>query len=241
MHRSTGPPADEALDTMRLLALDTSTDACSAALMLDREIIVRFEIAAQRQAERILPMIEAVLAEAGLRPSQLDAVAFGRGPGAFTGLRIAASVTQGIALGADLPVVPVSSLAALAHGVWREQAASRVIAAFDARIGEVYCGAYACREGEARAVLAEQVAAPATLALPQAGQWTGAGSAWRVYQRELRERLGERLARIAAAEHACAEDVAALAARLFAAGVHVGADQAVPVYLRDEVAKVKRR
>jgi len=122
---------------MKLLALDTSTEACTVAIAVDGRAMERFSVGGNH-SEQILPMVQELLAEAGASLKELDAVVFGRGPGSFTGLRIAAGVTQGLAFGADRPVVPVSSLAALAQG----QNADRVLAAFDARMQQVYWGAY---------------------------------------------------------------------------------------------------
>ena len=123
---------------MKLLALDTATEACSAAVLADGEVLERYELAPRRHAALILPMIESVLAEAGLEISQLDAIAVGRGPGAFTGVRIAIGIAQGIAFAADLPVALVSTLAALALGTARDTGATRIAAALDARMGEIY-------------------------------------------------------------------------------------------------------
>jgi tRNA threonylcarbamoyladenosine biosynthesis protein TsaB len=120
-----------------ILALDTSTEACSVALWADGAVTERFELGSQH-SERILPMTQEALAEAGVALTQIDAVAFGRGPGSFTGLRICAGVAQGLAFGADVPVLPVSSLAALAQGI----EAPGVLAAFDARMDQLYWGAY---------------------------------------------------------------------------------------------------
>src|SRR5258707_1196536 len=121
---------------MKLLALETSTEACSVALSLDGAVVERFELG-QRHGERLLPMVQEILSESGVALTQLDALAFGRGPGSFTSLRIGAGVTQGLAFGADLPVVPVSSLAVLAQG----ENAAKILAAFDARMRQVYWGA----------------------------------------------------------------------------------------------------
>ncbi len=133
------PPTKTRL--MKLLAIETATDTCSAALWIDGELCERFEVAPQRQSELILPMMDALLAEAGLRPAQLDALAFGRGPGSFTGVRIATGVAQGVAFAAGLPVVGVSTLAALAQGHLGATGCRRVLAAYDARMGEVYWAA----------------------------------------------------------------------------------------------------
>src|SRR5579872_2888616 len=127
---------------LKLLALDTSGDACSVALRVGQSVIVQEKIASQQQSSCVLPMVQHILAEAGLALSQLDALAFGRGPGSFTGLRIAAGVIQGLAFAADLPVLPISTLAALAQGVYRQTQAQAVLSAIDARMQEVYWGVY---------------------------------------------------------------------------------------------------
>ena len=224
---------------MKLLAIDTTEDACSAALLLDDALRERYEIAPRRHSELILPMMDGLLAEAGLPLAALDALAFARGPGAFTGLRVAASIVQGAALGADLPVVAVSSLQALAQGANRVHAADAVLAAFDARMGEVYWGAFrADAAGLMRPVVDETVAAAQAVPLPGVAGWYAAGSGWRAYAAELAQRLGAMPpADPEAMVHA--RDVAALAAALFDEGAAVPAEQAVPVYLRDQVAWAK--
>ena len=220
---------------LKILALDTSTEACSAAVWTDGKVVERFETGNQH-SDLILPMVQAVLAEAGLVLTQLDAIAFGRGPGSFTGLRIGAGVAQGLAFGADLPVVPISSLAALAQGV----DALRVLAAFDARMGQIYFGAYARNDqGLVELVGAEQVIAPDKIPVPEGKNWVGAGSGWDQYHALLSVRLGERLTGWQSQACPRARFVAALAITAYRAGQAVAAEQALPVYLRDEVA-VKR-
>lgn len=224
---------------MRLIAIETSTDACSAALYLDGEIRSRFESAPRRHAARILPMVDELLGEAGLALNGLDAVAFGRGPGAFTGLRIAAGVAQGLAFAAGLPVVPVSTLAALAQQLMPEQA--KVIAALDARMGEVYWGVYERDDsGLAHLVGRESVVAPEQAPLPPGTGWFGAGSGWASYGELLAARLGAALAGRAQALRPRAQEVAVLGARDYARGLTVSAERAEPVYLRDRVAEVPR-
>jgi tRNA threonylcarbamoyladenosine biosynthesis protein TsaB len=217
---------------LKLLALDTSTEACSAALWLDGEVCERFALG-REHAGRILPMIEELLAEAGIKLGALDAFAFGRGPGSFTGLRIAAGVVQGLAFGADRPVVPVSTLAALARGT----DAALVLAALDARMHQVYWGAYRRNaEDLMEPVGAERVIAPEQAPLPPGAGWIGAGSGWDRYAEALQARLGSSLAGWRGECYPHARDVAALGAAAFRAGQAVSAEQAIPVYLRDEVA-----
>lgn len=217
---------------MKLLALDTATDACSAAVWVEGAVLERCERAPRRHAALILPMIETVLAEAGLEVTQLDAIAFGRGPGAFTGVRIAVGIVQGIAFAADLPVVPVSTLAALALGAARETGHARIAAALDARMGEVYWGTYAVAGETVRLLGDERVCAPTSVTAPP-GEWFGVGSGWLAYSAALSRRaavggwLGERYPR--------AGDVARLAADPARRGDWIPAEQALPVYLRNEI------
>ena len=151
---------------MNILALDTSTEACSVALSAMDEVRVDFRIMPRGHARHILAMVDAVLAEAGLTPADLDVVAYGRGPGSFTGVRIGTGVAQGIAFGADLPVAAISTLAALAQGAVRRHGASRILAAIDARMGEVYWAGFEVDEnGLVREVLAEAVSSPERVAV----------------------------------------------------------------------------
>lgn len=218
---------------MKILALDTATDACSAALWIDDEVIERYELAPRRHATLVLPMIEAVLAEAGVTLAGLDGLAFGCGPGSFTGIRIAASVIQGIAFAVDLPVVPVSTLATIARGVMDDHGAVRVAVALDARKSEIYWGCYEDDGvGGVWRLDEERVAAADQVALPTAAEWAGAGSGWDVYAASL-SRLP--LAQRWPDAYPRAGDVAALSVPLHRNGAGVAAEQALPVYLRNEV------
>lgn len=222
---------------MKLLAIDTATEACSAALYLDGAVTERYTLAPREHALLILPMMDELLRAASLSPADLDAVAFGQGPGAFTGLRIAAGVAQGIAFGADIPVVPVSSLAALAQGLCRERGIECVLAAIDARIGDVYWGAYQLNERGLVALQGEErVVPPDAVPLPDGASWHGAGTGWDVYGETLQARLHAHLAGVDEARYPRAHDVALLAAAAYARGEMVNAEQAVPVYLRNDVA-----
>jgi tRNA threonylcarbamoyladenosine biosynthesis protein TsaB len=227
---------------MKLLAIDTSTIACSAALFDGAEVRARFEIAPREHAELLLPMIDGLLAEAGWARGQLEAVAFGRGPGAFTGLRIAASVAQGIACGLDLPVLPVSTLAALAFGAMRDGKGARILAAMDARMQEVYWGIYERSDEGVPALWGDEcVCAAAVAPLPKCAGWFGAGDGWAAYGAILRPRLGARLAGWDAGRYPHARDIALLAAPIYKSGGGLPPEQALPVYLRDNVATPKQK
>ena len=223
---------------MKILALDTATEACSAALLIDGELHERFEIAPRAHARLVLPMLDGLLAEAGLKPAQLDAIAFGRGPGSFTGVRIAASVAQGIAFAADLPVLPVSTLAALARDALQRTAVAHVFAAIDARMGEIYWAAYARdAQGEPRALNEEQVTPATAVSVPAGTDWFGIGSGWAMYETVLRAHFGAGLCAIDATALPRAGHIARLAAVDFVAGRALPAEQALPVYLRNQVAQ----
>ena len=221
---------------MRLLALDTSTEACSVALALDGRVQARFEMTERSHAELVLPMVDALLAGAGVTLDSLDAIAFGRGPGGFTGVRIAAGVAQGLAFGAGLPVVPVSSLAAVAEPLI-PSAGQRLLVCNDARMGEVYWAVFErAADGGLLAVTPERVSPPdgvdvGTLAVDRAA---GNGLA---AQPALRDRLSASGYAIVDGAWPRAEAVLAIAAREFAAGRSVSPADAVPVYVRDDVAR----
>ena len=241
---------------IKLLALETATEHCSVAIWQrdaagQVQILARRQHAPRQQTELILPMVDELLAESGLALTQFTAVAYSCGPGAFTGVRIAAAVAQGLAFGADLTVVPVSSLQTLAQAAYRQHGALAVLAAFDARMQEIYAGAYALdADGLMQAITPEVAGAPATLPAALVAAWaahlaaqTGgsatagvaAGSGWATYGDSLAQTFA--VQQIYADLAPDAEDVATLAAAAVQAGKAVAPELALPVYLRDDVWK----
>jgi len=208
---------------MRFAALETSTDWCSVALWTDGEIAALERRAGNRHSELALPMLEKLLGK-----NKLDAVAFGAGPGAFTGLRIACGLAQGLAFGRGLPVIGVSTLEALAQ----EAGAARVVACIDARMREVYYAALEKRAGRWHEVVSAQCVAPQSAPKPPGDGWVGVGSGFEAYG----EALAGKVQMIRPHIHPTALAVAQLAAPRLAAGEGVDAAQAAPVYLRDKVA-----
>ncbi len=224
---------------MKILAIETATEGCSAALYLDGEVRERFAVAPREHSRLILEMMQALLAEAGLQVTALDALAFGRGPGSFTGVRIAAAVVQGTAYAAELPVAPVSTLVALAQGCGHETGMHRVLAAIDARMQEVY---WAPCEADEHGLMApvgkEEVTPAARVQLPDGEGWGAAGSGWGAYGEVLTSRLGDRLTAAPEPDRLPhARDVAVLGAAMAAIGDLAPPERAVPVYLRDHVAR----
>jgi tRNA threonylcarbamoyladenosine biosynthesis protein TsaB len=216
---------------LKLLALDTAGEGCSVALCVGERIFERFEAEPRRHAATLLPMAEACLTEAGLELGELDAVAFGRGPGSFTGLRIATGVAQGIGFGARLPVVPVSNLAAGAAAAFRLRGWRLALVAFDARMGEVFTGTYRIG-GNAlpEAHDAEALSTPEKLSAPGGAGWHGVGSAFSTWPT-----LAARLGLVSADGNIMplARDLLGLAAAAVARGEVVAAEDALPVYLRE--------
>ena len=210
---------------MKFAAFETSTEWCSVALWLDGEITGIEELAGNRQSERVLPMLEKLFNMKNIAASHLDAVAFGAGPGSFTGLRIACGVAQGLAFARGLPVVGVSTLEAMAE----ESGAARVVACLDARMHEVYYSAIEKTGRGWQERIAAQCVAPAAVVLPPGEGWIGCGNGFATYGA-----LG--LARVVPDIHPSAVAVARLAAPRFAAGEGVDAALAAPVYVRDKVA-----
>jgi tRNA threonylcarbamoyladenosine biosynthesis protein TsaB len=214
---------------MRVLAFDTSTEWCSVAVGDGARWHAHDERAGQSHSERLLPMIRAVLADAGWGLSDLDGIAFGAGPGSFTGVRIGCGVAQGLALGSDLPVVPVPTLAAIAAASGR----ARVLACLDARMREVYVAAYVRRQGIWTEVAAPAVMAPAAVTLPGDGGWFGAGGGYAAYPD-----LGPRLCLVAVDStiRPGAAAIGELALPSLLAGNGVPAGDALPLYVRHRVA-----
>ena len=217
---------------MKILALDTSTEYCSTALRIDDETDVRETRAGQRHSELALGMIDELLRAHGVGLRELDGIAYGEGPGSFTGLRIACGVVQGLAFGANVRVVGVGTLLAMAEG----SGAERVVCCVDARVHEIYHAAYQ-RKGETWIAVHEpSVCAPAAAPkLPGEG-WLACGSGFLAYAAALEQRYAGRLSGIDLALYPHARDIAALALPAFEAGQGKGAEQAAPVYLRDKVA-----
>ena len=236
---------------MKLLAVETSTRACSAALYIDGAIKECFELTSNEHTKLILPMIDSLMSDAGLKPQQLDALAFGCGPGSFTGVRIATGVIQGIAFGADLPVVPVSTLAAIAQDFFdknnikpqderfkAEIATFNVVfTAMDARMGEIFWGVYQRDERGFTELIGKESVTPATDVEFPDMCGAGAGSGWGVYKQELMTRLAGRVNYCEIDLLPRAAAIARLGARGFEQGLAVAVEQAMPVYLRDKVAK----
>ena len=222
---------------MKLLAVETATEACSAALYIDGEVAERFQLAPREHTRLILPMLDSLMAEAAITLQDLDALAFSRGPGSFTGVRIATGVIQGIALGAELPVVPVSTLAALAQDGFARGNAKFAFVAMDARMHEIYWGVYQRDEQNfARLIGVETVGSAAQVKFPEV-TGIGIGSGWKEYREVLQLRLDGRIESIEADYLPTASAIARLGVQGFKNGQAVPVEQARPIYLRDNVAK----
>ncbi|MGQ7843592.1 tRNA (adenosine(37)-N6)-threonylcarbamoyltransferase complex dimerization subunit type 1 TsaB [Granulosicoccus sp. 3-233] len=222
---------------MNLLAIETSTDACSVGLSVDGELLLDHRIAAQQHGVLVLPMVDALMNRAGMAPAQIDGVIFGRGPGSFTGVRIGVAVTQGIALGADAGVHGVSTLQSLAQGCYRVHGETHVAVSLDARMDEVYFAAFACDdEGVMQPVIDEMLVAPGQVPdLPTGSDWCWAGSGAERYREQV---LASALdARIHADCWPMAQDLLRLGLAAVSTSALLPAEQAAPVYLRDKVAQ----
>ena len=217
---------------MKILSIETSCEHASVALLLDGETVERTLEGHSNHSERLLPTLMSLLADAGVALRALDAVAFGAGPGAFTGLRLACGVAQGLAMGADLGVAPICSLEALAL----QGSGDAIFVATDARMGEVYSAAYRLSHGLPVAVAPPTCCPPEMLVLPAGGRWSAIGSAFAVYGDRIPDEVLDRLGPQERDAVPRAADVARLAVRLVDRGALVAAEIAAPLYVRDKVA-----
>ncbi|AIA73706.1 tRNA (adenosine(37)-N6)-threonylcarbamoyltransferase complex dimerization subunit type 1 TsaB [Halomonas sp. XH26] len=228
------------MSSLYLLALDASSSACSAALLRQqgsqRECLARFEMTPRAHTRRLMPMVDDILAEANIATQQLDAVAFGRGPGSFTGLRIAAGAAQGLAFGLDRPLLGISTLEALALQAHRRYHFRHVVTALDARMGEIYAATWHCLNDTLSLQSDEVVVAPANFHLPaEEADWVGVGSGftlWDDFALSLQANMSQHLTDL----EPRAEEMAWLAVRDLEAGLGQAAHEAQPVYLRNDVA-----
>ncbi len=217
---------------MNILALDTSTEYCSVAVWQDGAVQQRVTHAGQTHSTILLEMVDGVLQDGGLHLAALDGIAYGAGPGSFTGLRIACATAQGLAYASGIPLAGIGTLQALAAG----SGAARVICCLDARMQEIYHAAYVCAGNICREVSAPRVCAPDAAPRPEGGGWTGCGSGFAAYRDVLAQRYGIQLAAIDGAAYPQARIIAQLAAPVFAGGGGIPAEQAAPLYVRDRVA-----
>lgn len=222
----------------KILAVETSTNACSVALLVNGEIIEHYELAPQQHAQLILAMANDLLAEAAIKLSQVDAIAFACGPGSFTGVRIAASVAQGLALGADLPVIAISTLRVLAQGVFEKYGATKALAGLDARMDEVYFGIYKLNDGLMQQQVEDGLYKPEDVPLPSESGWFGAGDAWKGYAGILERRLKSHVQQRDSCFFPRAQSLVKLAQAEFLLGNTITADKALPVYLRNKIVRI---
>ena len=217
---------------MRVLALETSTEYCSVALWLDGVVTERCELVGQKHSELLIAMLDGMLQDSGFRIQDMDGIAFGMGPGSFTGVRIACGVVQGLAFGANLPVAGICTLQALAEASGKE----KMIAALDARMGEIYHAAYG-KQGDDWIALSEpRLCKPEDAPLVPGDDWFGAGSGFATHGTALSERYAGQLQGTDETAVPQAAAIAILGAAQFAQGRGVDAAEALPLYLRDKVA-----
>ncbi len=239
----------------RIIAIETATEACSAALLMqnngEQTVYKRFQLAPREHTKLILPMLDEVLAEAKLKLTDVDAIAFGRGPGAFTGLRIATGITQGLALSVDKPTVPVSSLKAMALAAQKEHSSLAksisIVVAIDARMGEVYWAEYVVNEGKLESVGEEQLSQPSimferTKEINQERSVVVIGSGWDEYLEAFKEGNAELTTlKYIPNKFPDAEEVSQLALLDFENGDFKSIEDAQPVYLRNNVAEKSKK
>jgi tRNA threonylcarbamoyladenosine biosynthesis protein TsaB len=220
---------------MKILVLDTSTEACSVAVLCNNIIFHEGQLAPRQHTRLILPMIESVLAQAKCPLSALNAIGFSAGPGSFTGIRIAAGVVQGLALALDIPVIPVSTLAILAQQAYRQYGAEKILPALDAKMNQVYWGAYHIVDGIAEAMIDDQVVDPDKATIPEGITWIGIGSGWASYLPQLELRLQNKLLDIHLNDLPDARDIIPIAKSQFVKKKFLPAEEALPLYLRNNI------
>jgi len=222
---------------MNILAIETSTDACSAALLCNETLIARYQFAPRQHTALILPMIDSLFTEAGISKNTLNAVAFGRGPGSFTGIRIATAIAQGIGFALDVPLIPVSTLHALAALAYNKYQSKSILTALDARMNQVYWCAYVWNEnGYMQARMEETVVSPEDIELPEAiEEWVGIGDGWKYYYDRLLSKMSKPLQQYFSDEYPRANEIATIAKQLYIEGKVISAADALPVYLREKV------
>lgn len=226
---------------MNLLALETSTEYLSLAVQSGMHVFTLDEQTGPAASQRILPEIDRLLSDAGLTLSALDGLVYGTGPGAFTGVRVAVGVAQGLAFGANLPVVGISSLIAVAEAAWQHSGIDKVLVCLDARMGEVYHAAYLRQSNHStqsgwQAVTTPCVCKPEQVPAVEGTGWLGAGSGWGVFAEPLNTAYASQLAGVAAHIQPQASTMLTLAAPLFVAGQTQAAHEAAPLYIRNRVA-----
>ena len=228
------------MSNLAILAIDAATEACSVALMYQGKLFHQFEVCPQQHSVKILPMVDKVLTDAGVSLAQLDGLAFGCGPGSFTGVRIGVGVAQGLAFGADLPMIPVSSLQAMAQGVLRLElqqnsanhaSINSIHVAIDARMSEVYTAQFVVEDGIAKEQQAPQVLNPENVDVSD--NCFAAGTGWQTYV----EQLSSKASGISISEvlYPDAQDMLAIAAVELVTGNSLSAADATPLYVRDTV------
>lgn len=228
---------------MKIIAIETATEACSVALYTDGKVKEIFKIAPQQHTALVLPMLDELLTSANLTLRDIDFLAFGRGPGSFTGLRIATGVVQGLAYSNNLPVIPISTLEALAYRCWNRHGSSKILAAIDARMGELYWAGFKFSETDSNftpcSIIDEQIKPADSVELPERESWVGTGSGWQAGAKTLKERMGKNLQIFYPNELPHAADIAYLAYQYYCQQpeLAISAFKAQPRYLRNKVAE----
>lgn len=219
---------------IKILALDTSTDACSVALLNNEQRICRFEVVPRGHTKLLLPMVESVLKEAQLSVEELDAIAFGRGPGSFAGIRIATGATQGLAVAFDTPVVPLSTLETLAfQALQRCPSAGFILSTLDARMDEVYWAVFKVENGTIFAFTDEQVTAPSAVVLPEDVSSCVAIGPGLNYIEQMSDSTKNLFSKVFLDEYPNAESMLNMVVSALDRGDQVSPEEALPVYVRE--------